>query len=67
MCCIAGIGLWLFLRNGMTDYLFFRVPFAFLDYDKAGALVILENVVMLLFWAFAGTQCSLLCMRSGGR
>ena len=64
MCCIAGIGLWLFLRNGMTDYLFFRVPFAFLDYEKAGALVILENIVMLLFWAFAGTQCSLLCMRS---
>ena len=66
-CCIAGIGLWLFLRSNMADYLFFRVPFAFLDYDKAGALVILENVVMLLFWAFAGTQCSLLCMRSGGR
>ena len=63
-CCIAGIGLWLFLRNGMTDYLFFRVPFAFLDYEKAGALVILENIVMLLFWAFAGTQCSLMCMRS---
>ena len=64
-CCIAGIGLWLFLRNNMTDYLFFRVPFAFLDYEKAGALVILENIVMLLFWAFIGAQCSLLCMRSG--
>ena len=63
-CCIAGIGLWLFLRNNMTDYLFFRVPFAFLDYEKAGALVILENIVMLLFWAFIGVQCSLLCMRS---
>ncbi len=64
-CCIAGIGLWLFLRNNMTDYLFFRVPFAFLDYEKAGALVILENIVMLLFWAFIGVQCSLLCMSSG--
>ena len=64
-CCIAGIGLWLFLRNGMTDYLFFCVPFAFLDYEKAGALVLLENLVMLLFWAFTGTQCSLLCMRFG--
>ena len=62
-CCIASIGLWLFLRNGMLDYLLFRVPFAFLDYDKAAALVILENIVMLLFWAFTGTQCSLLCMR----
>ena len=63
-CCIAGIGLWLFLRNGMMDYLLFRVPFAFLDYEKAGALVILENIVMLLFWAFIGAQCSLPCMRS---
>ena len=66
-CCIAGIGLWLFLRNGMTDYLLFRVPFAFLDYDKAGALVIFENILMLLFWAFTGAQCSLLCMRSGSK
>ena len=64
-CCIAGIGLWLFLRNGMTDYLFFRVPFAFLDYEKAGALVLLENVVMLLFWAFVGCLVALLCRKKG--
>ena len=66
-CCVAGTGLWFFLRNGMTDYLLFRVPFAFLDYEKAGALVILENLIMLLFWVFTGTQCSLLCMRSGSK
>ena len=64
-CCIAGIGLWLFIRNGMIDYMLFRVPFAFLDYEKAGALVLLENLVMLLFWAFTGAQFSLLCMRHG--
>ena len=64
-CCIAGIGLWFFLRNDMTDYLLFRVPFAFLDYEKAGVLVILENLIMLLFWTFTGTQLSLLCMISG--
>ena len=58
---IAGIGLFLFLKNGMTDYLFFRVPFAFLDYEKAGGLVILENILMLLFWAFIGTQAAILC------
>jgi len=62
---IAGIGLWLFLKNGMPNYLFFRVPFAFLDYEKAGALVLLENVVMLLFWAFVGCQAALLCRRKG--
>lgn len=57
----GGIGLWLFLRNGIPDYLFFRVPFAFLDYEKAGWLVLLENLVMLSFWAFIGTQAALLC------
>ena len=62
--CIAGVGLWLFFKNGMPNYLFFRVPFAFLDYEKAGALVLLENVVMLLFWAFTGAQAAALCRKS---
>ena len=62
---VAGAGLWLFFKNGMPNYLFFRVPFAFLDYEKAGALVLLENVVMLLFWAFVGCQAALLCRRKG--
>ena len=64
VCCIlAGIGLYLFLRNGMADYLFFRVVFAFLDYEKAGGLVLLENLLMLFFWAFAGAQLALLLRR----
>ena len=60
--CIGGIGLYLFLRNGMPDYLFFRVPFAFLDYEKAGWLVflenLLENLLMLSFWAYIGMQAA---------
>ena len=59
--CVGGIGLWLFLRSGMPDYLFFRVPFAFLDYEKAGWLVFLENLWMLSFWTFIGTQAALIC------
>ena len=59
--CAGGIGLYFFLRNGMPDYLFFRVPFAFLDYEKAGFLVFLENVLMLSFWALIGTQLSQIC------
>jgi len=59
----AGAGLFLFLRSGMTDYLLFRVPFAFLDYDKAAWLVFLENLLMLLFWAFLGAACALLCKK----
>lgn len=57
----AGIGLWLFLKSGIPDYLFFRVPFAFLDYEKPAGLVLLENLLMLLFWAFLGTVAAYLC------
>ena len=66
-CVIAGIGLYLFIKSGMTDYLFFRVPFAFLDYEKAAALVLFENILMLLFWAFAGTQGAVLCRNANGK
>ena len=59
----GGVGLYLFLRNGMPDYLLFRVPFAFLDYEKAGWLIFLENLFMLSFWAFLGTQAALLCRK----
>ena len=63
--CIGGIGLWLFLRNGMPNYLLFRVPFAFLDYEKAGWLVFLENLLMLSYWAFVGTLAALICRNAG--
>ena len=58
---LGGVGLWLFLRNGIPNYLLFRIPFAFLDYDKAGWLVFLENLLMLTFWALIGTQVAHLC------
>ena len=61
--CIGGAGLWLFLRSGMPDYMFFRVPFAFLDYEKAGWLVLLENLLMLSFWAVIGSRAALICRR----
>ncbi len=59
--CIGGVGLWLFLRSGIPNYLFFRVPFAFLDYEKAGGLVFLENLLMLSFWGLVGTRAALIC------
>ena len=65
LSCVAGLvsgyGLYLFIHTGMSDYLFFRVVFAFLDYEKAAALVILENILMLTFWAFIGTRIANLC------
>ena len=63
-CCLAGIGLFLFLRNGWADYMFFRAAFAFLDYEKAGALVFIENLLMLVFWAFTGDQAVILCRKT---
>ena len=44
--CIAGLGLSLFLRSGWADYMIFRAAFAFLDYEKTGALVFLENLLI---------------------
>ena len=58
---IAGAGLFFFLKNGIYNYLFFSVPFAFLDYGKSALLVFSENILILLFWAFIGTQCAVIC------
>ena len=65
--CIGGIGLYLFRRNGMPNYLFFRVPFAFLDYEKAGWQVYLENLLMLSFWTFVGSQAARICRNIFGK
>lgn len=46
----------LFLVNNYLDYLFYRVPFAFIDYGKAPWLVLLEALLIACFWAFAGAQ-----------
>lgn len=56
LAVIAGVGFWLFVKNGIPDYIFFRTPFAFLDYDKAAALVFLENLAILTAFAFLGAE-----------
>lgn len=53
---LAGIGLWLFLRNGIPDYMFFRTHFAFFDYEKAAVQVFLENLAIEFFFAFLGAN-----------
>ena len=50
----AGVGLWLFIRSNITDYIFFKTHFAFLDYQKAKPLIIAENLAMLMLFALAG-------------
>ncbi|MBQ5316789.1 MAG: DUF4405 domain-containing protein [Oscillospiraceae bacterium] len=51
---LAAVGLWLFIRSGIVNYILFRTHFAFLDYETAKWLIILENLAMLIFWAFVG-------------
>ena len=60
----AGAGLWLLLKNSYPDYLFYRVPFAFIDYDKAVPLVLLEALLIAFFWVFIGAQLPKLLNRS---
>lgn len=61
---ISSVGLWLFLKNGIANYIFFKTHFAFLDYEKSKSLIILENLAMLIFWAFAGSQLSKLLQKN---
>jgi hypothetical protein len=59
----AGVGLGLFLQNSIPDYLFFRTPFAFFDYDKNAVLVFLENLAELFFFVFIGASIVRLIQR----
>ena len=63
-CVIGAAGLFFFLKNDLYNYLFFRVPFAFFDYEKSAALVFAENITILLFFAFIGMQLAELCKKS---
>lgn len=49
---ISGYGFYLFLKSGIINYITFKTHFAFLDYEKPADLVFLENVAMLIFFAF---------------
>ena len=51
---VSGVGFWLFVKNGIPDYLFFRAPFAFFDDKKSAALVFAENLAVLIAFAFLG-------------
>ena len=51
---ISGVGLWLFLKSGIVNYIMFKTHFAFLDYQTAKWLIILQNLAMLLFFVLMG-------------
>lgn len=51
---VSGVGLWLFMKSGIVNYITFRTHFAFLDYTTAKWLILLQNLAMLLFFTLAG-------------
>lgn len=62
---IAGLGLFLFFRNGIPGYITFRTHFALFDYDKAPLLVFLENLAVMFFFIFAGANTVRLIRSTG--
>ena len=64
LCVIGAAGLFFLLKNGLYNYLFFKVPFAFFDDEKAAVLVFVENAAILLFFAFIGMQSAALLKKS---
>ena len=51
---VSGVGLWLFLKSGIINYITFQTHFAFLDYTTVKWLIILQNLAMLLFFVLVG-------------
>ena len=62
---LAGLGLFLFFKNGIPGYITFRSHFALFDYDKAPVLVFLENLAVIFFFIFAGANTVLLIRSTG--
>ena len=51
---IAGVGFYLFLKNGIVDYIFLQTSYAAVDPNKTLWFSVLENALILSFWAYAG-------------
>ena len=62
MTGVSVYGFYLFFRSDILNYMLFKNPFAFLDYSKAWWRVLIENLAMLLAWAFAAYLISL-CLK----
>lgn len=49
---LAVYGAVCFYQADIVSYLFLRVEFAFLDYEKSGALILMEYLAMMGLWVF---------------
>lgn len=63
----AAWGGYLFFKGEIINYMLFKTHFAFLDYEKAKWLVVVENLAMLLFWAFVGHTLTKLCQKHNSK
>lgn len=61
---LAGIGLYLYINNGIHNYIFFKEAFAFFDYDKSILIVLIENLLMLLSSVFVGYVLAILSQKN---
>ena len=55
---VAAVGAWLFIKNGIPGYLFFRTPFAMFDYTKSLPRVLRETLAMLALFTAVGAACA---------
>lgn len=55
LCLLACIGLYLYIKNGIHNYMLFKAAFAFFDYSKSALLVFIENILMMILFVFIGS------------
>ena len=49
---MAGYGAFCFWQADIFSYMFLKVEFAFIDYEKNNVLVLLQNMAMMGLWVF---------------
>ena len=49
---IAGYGAFCFWQANICSYMFLKVEFAFIDYEKNAVLVLIQNMAMMELWVF---------------
>ena len=62
---IASVGFYLFLKNGILDYIFLQTSYAAVDPNKTLWFSVLENALILSFWAYAGALLLILIKTTG--
>ena len=60
LCICAAAGVYLLIKDNFFGYMFLQIKFAFFDFEKNSALVILENMLKLTSFAFIGTSAAIL-------